>query len=118
MVLDANAEHVERMRDPGLELDVLGERADGAARRLRRSVRAADGAFDFGLVTLKAADLEAALPALRDRVDAFVSLGNGLVQDRVASLVGGERLLAGTVEWGATNLGPGRLRADDARTRS
>jgi 2-dehydropantoate 2-reductase len=25
MVLDANEEHVARMRDPGLELDVLGE---------------------------------------------------------------------------------------------
>jgi 2-dehydropantoate 2-reductase len=108
MVLDANEEHVARMRDPGLELDVLGE---------RRTVQldaygdpsALPAAPEFALVTLKAAYLQAALPALRDQVQTFVSLGNGLVQDRVASLVGEERLLIGTVEWGATNLGPGRL---------
>lgn len=108
MVLDANAEHVERMRDPGLELDVLGER-----RTVKLDAYADPSELpaepEFALVTLKAAYLQAALPALRDRVETFVSLGNGLVQDRVASLVGEERLLIGTVEWGATNLGPGRL---------
>jgi len=62
-------------------------------------------------VTLKAQNLEAALPEIvdRDLVDVFVGLGNGLVQDRVAALVGRERLVAGIVEWGATNLAPGHL---------
>lgn len=108
MVLDANCEHVARMRDPGLELDELGERR---TVRLDAYSDPAElpAAPDFALVTLKAAYLQAALPGLRDRVQTFVSLGNGLVQDRVASLVGAERLLIGTVEWGATNLGPGRL---------
>jgi 2-dehydropantoate 2-reductase len=75
------------------------------------SVAELDGRFDFGLITLKAPSLEAALPEIveRDLVDVFVGLGNGLVQDRVAALVGGERLVAGIVEWGATNLGPGHL---------
>jgi 2-dehydropantoate 2-reductase len=36
-------------------------------------------------------------------------LGNGLVQERIAGIVGEENLIWGTVEWGATNLGPGRL---------
>ena len=31
------------------------------------------------------------------------------MQDRIAELVGPERLIAGLVEWGATNLGPGRV---------
>jgi 2-dehydropantoate 2-reductase len=108
MVLDANGEHVARMRHPGLELDQLGERR---TVRLDAYSDPAElpAAPEFALVTLKAAYLQAALPALRDRVQTFVSLGNGLVQDRVASLVGSERLLVGTVEWGATNLGPGRL---------
>ncbi|MBA2713475.1 MAG: ketopantoate reductase family protein, partial [Rubrobacteraceae bacterium] len=39
----------------------------------------------------------------------FVSLGNGLVQDRIAAIVGGDNLVVGTVEWGATNLGAGQL---------
>jgi 2-dehydropantoate 2-reductase len=109
-VLDANEEHVERMRDEGLLIDDLGEE-----RRVRLEARAdpaeLDGPFDFALITLKAPHLESALGPLRDLglVDTFVSLGNGLVQERVAGIVGGEHLIWGTVEWGATNLGPGRL---------
>ena len=31
------------------------------------------------------------------------------MQDRLAELVGPDNLIAGIVEWGATNLGPGHL---------
>jgi 2-dehydropantoate 2-reductase len=109
-VLDADEEHVERMRGDGLFIDDLGEE-----RRVRLEAHAdpaqLDGPFDFALITLKAPHLESALGPLRDLglVDTFVSLGNGLVQERVAGIVGGERLIWGTVEWGATNLGPGSL---------
>jgi 2-dehydropantoate 2-reductase len=108
-VLDANREHVERMRE-GLLLDDLGRE-----RRVAIEAHADPGElgdrFDFALVTLKAAFHEAALTPLRERdaADCFVSLGNGLVQERIAELVGPERLIAGIVEWGATNLGPGHL---------
>jgi 2-dehydropantoate 2-reductase len=108
MVLDADEEHVAALRDPGLRLERLSEESrvklDAYADADELPARA-----DFALVTLKAAYLEPALAPLRDRADNFVSLGNGLVQDRVADLVGAERLLIGTVEWGATNLGPGHL---------
>jgi len=109
-VLDANAEHVERMRDPGLLLDELGEE-----RHVRLDAHAdpseLEDPFDFALVTLKAPHLEAALGPLVERglAETFVSLGNGLVQDRIAGIVGGENLVVGTVEWGATNLGAGHL---------
>ena len=107
-VLDADREHVERLRGDGLELDDLGEQ-----RRIVIEAHAdpddLDERFDFALVTLKAAFHEAALPPLRDAAQHFVSLGNGLVQDRIAELVGPERLIGGLVEWGATNLGPGRV---------
>jgi 2-dehydropantoate 2-reductase len=98
------------MRGDGLIIDDLGEE-----RRVRLEAHAdpaqLDGPFDFALITLKAPHLESALGPLRDLelVDTFVSLGNGLVQERVAGIVGGERLIWGTVEWGATNLGPGHL---------
>jgi 2-dehydropantoate 2-reductase len=108
MVLDANREHVARMRDPGLELDQLGERRT-VKLDAYSDLAKLPAAPQFALISLKAAYLQAALPPLRDHVETFVSMGNGLVQDRVASLVGSERLLIGTVEWGATNLGPGRL---------
>src|SRR5918998_3121123 len=109
-VLDADEEHVGRMRDPGLLLDELGEE-----RQVRLDAHAdvsdLEDPFDFALVTLKAPHLEAALGPLVERglARAYVSLGNGLVQDRIAAIVGGENLIVGTVEWGATNLGPGHL---------
>ena len=43
---------------------------------------------------------------------SFVSLGNGLIQDRMAEIVGLDRLLSCIVEWGGTNLGPGRVVRD------
>jgi len=109
-VLDANREHVERMRDPGLLLDELGEE-----RHVRLDAHADpldfEDPFDLALVTLKAPHLEAALGPLVERglARTFVSLGNGLVQDRIAEIVGDGNLIVGTVEWGATNLGAGHL---------
>ena len=109
-VLDANEEHVEKLRDPGLLVDDLGEE-----HRVRLDAHSdppdLQDSFDFALVTLKAPHLEAALGPLVERglAKAFVSLGNGLVQDRIARIVGRENLIVGTVEWGATNLGVGHL---------
>ena len=109
-VLDANEEHVERMRGSGLLLDDLGEE-----RRVRidayTSPAELDGPFDFALITLKAPYLETALGPLLERglVETFVSLGNGLVQERMTGIVGEGNVIWGTVEWGSTNLGPGHL---------
>jgi 2-dehydropantoate 2-reductase len=109
-VLDANAEHVRLMRSPGLRFDELGSesyvRIDAVAGPEQLT-----GRFDFALVTLKAPFLETALAPLvrHDRVDTYVSLGNGLVQDAVEAVVGADRFLVGVTEWGATNLGPGHL---------
>jgi 2-dehydropantoate 2-reductase len=109
-VLDANRVHAERMRDPGLVFEDLGEKGQV---RVDAHTGAAElhGRFDFALITLKATHLEAALRPLaeRDVADSFVSLGNGLVQERIAGLVGADRLIAGTVEWGAATLGPGHV---------
>ena len=109
-VLDANAQHVARMRDPGLVIDVLGEE-----RRVELEAHAdpadLDGPFVFALVTLKAPHLEEALTPLVEHnlARTYVSLCNGLVQERMAGIVGDGDLIWGTVEWGSTNLGPGRL---------
>jgi 2-dehydropantoate 2-reductase len=109
-VLDANEEHVERMREDGLLIDDLGEE-----RRIKLDAHTGaaglDGPFDFALITLKAPHLRSALGPLLEGglVETFVSLGNGLVQERIAGIVGEEALIWGTVEWGSTNLGPGHL---------
>ena len=109
MVLNANAEHAAPMRDPGLELDRLGERRTSASYDAYTDPSQLPAEPEFALVTLKAAHLESALTPLRERAGTFVSLGNGVVAERIADLVGADALLIGTVEWGATNLGPGRL---------
>jgi 2-dehydropantoate 2-reductase len=112
-VLDAHAEHAAALRDPGL---VYAEA--GAEHRVRldavTSVEELDGDYDFALVAIKAPVHPAALPPLAasGRVACFASLGNGLIQDRMAELVGAERLLACLVEWAGSNAGPGRLVRD------
>jgi 2-dehydropantoate 2-reductase len=112
-VLDANEEHVARLRDPGL---VYEERGAEHTVRLDAVTRAEelDGRFDLALIGVKAPLHEVALEPLveRDAAAAYCSLGNGLIQDRLAALVGRDRLLACLVEWGGTNLGPGRVVRD------
>lgn len=108
-VLDTNREHVRLMRDLGL---LLGESDD--ERRVRVEEAYADpgdlgGEFDFALLTLKASHLEEAAEPLRDIVATFVPLGNGLAEERVARVVGADHVLGGTVEWGATTLGPAHV---------
>lgn len=109
-VLDAHTEHVRLMRAPGLRFDALGAESRVVIDAVDRPEEL-QGRFDFALVTLKAPHLHSALGPLAagDRVGAYVSLGNGLVQDRVGEIVSADRLLVGVTEWGATNLGPGHL---------
>jgi 2-dehydropantoate 2-reductase len=111
VALDANREHVERLRDPGLTLDRLDESVQ-VRLEAYTSVDEIEGEFDFALISVKAPAIEAALTPLveRDMVNSYVSLGNGVVHDRISAIVGAERLLVGTVELGATNLGPGHVR--------
>jgi 2-dehydropantoate 2-reductase len=113
VVLDANAEHVAALRNPGLVYE-----QDGAERAARleavESVAELDGEFDFALVAIKAPLHDAVLPPLVERggIGAFASMGNGLIQDRMEAMVGAGNLLACIVEWGGSNVGPGRLVRD------
>jgi 2-dehydropantoate 2-reductase len=109
-VLDADREHVQRMRDPGLEVDLVGE-SHTVPLIAVSDVSELSGTYEFGLVTLKAPHIRTALKPLVEMqcVDLFVSLGNGLVQNRIQEVIGSDRLLVGTVSWGATNLGPGHV---------
>ena len=109
-VLDANREHALRLNSPGLAID---EGGTTSMVIVDACSEASDliGRFDFAFSMVKAPYLEAALTPLveMDLVDTYVSFGNGLVQQRVQSVVGQERLLVGLVEWGATNLGAGHV---------
>ena len=73
-----------------------------------------EGEFDFALVAVKSPLHHVALEPLvaRGGIGAFVSMGNGLIQDRMEGIVGQGNLLACIVEWGGSNVGPGRLIRD------
>ena len=110
VVLDADREHVERLRGDGLLLDDLGDERRVVVEACADPDELGER-FDFALVTLKAPYLDVALtPLVRGGlVDTYVSLGNGLVQNNVQAMVGADRLVIGITEWGATNLGAGHL---------
>jgi 2-dehydropantoate 2-reductase len=113
VVLDTNEEHVARLRDPGL---IIEEEGGESTVPLEAVVSAdeLDGDFDFALIAVKSPFHRAALEPLAatGKVESFVSLGNGLIQDRMAEFVGADRLLSCIVEWGGDNLGPGRVVRD------
>jgi 2-dehydropantoate 2-reductase len=113
VVLDANEQHVEQLRGPGLTYQEPGAEHTVVLDAVS-SAAELDGDFDFALIAVKSPFHRAALEPLvaLGNVGTFVTLGNGLIQDRIAELVGPDRLLSCIVEWGGTNLGPGRLVRD------
>ena len=113
VVLDTNEAHVARLRDPGLTFEEAGAEHTVPLEAVE-SAGELEGEFDFGLVAVKSPFHRAALEPLAatGKVETFVSLGNGLIQERMAELVGADRLLSCLVEWGGNNLGPGRVVRD------
>jgi 2-dehydropantoate 2-reductase len=113
VVLDTNAEHVARLRHPGLIIEEEGGESTVPLEAVT-SADELDGEFDFALIAVKSPFHRAALEPLAatGKVESFVSLGNGLIQDRMAEIVGADRLLSCIVEWGGNNLGPGRVVRD------
>jgi 2-dehydropantoate 2-reductase len=113
VVLDTDDAHVARLREPGLTFMEAGAEHVVALDAVTTAGELS-GRFDFALVTVKAPFHRAALEPLAASRDiaAFVSLGNGLIQDALAGLVGGDRVLACIVEWGGTHEGPGRAVRD------
>ena len=89
VVLDTNEEHVARLRQPGLTYEEEGAEHT-VALEAAGSADELDGEFDFVLVAVKSPFHQAALEPLAasGKVASFVSLGNGLIQDRMAHVVG------------------------------
>lgn len=91
-------------------------RGDGAPRKLPGEVLAAvpqgGPGFDYVFFATQPSDLEAAAAAAAPALKAdgrAVVLQNGLCEERVAKIVGPERVLGGIIAWGASTEGPGRF---------
>lgn len=68
------------------------------------------GLFDVALLAMKATAVEDAAREVLPRLSAtgfVVTLQNGIVEDRVAGIVGRDRLIGALVGWGATMHAPG-----------
>ena len=110
VVLDANEAHAAKLNDPGL---VINDAAPVKVEAVT-SVDQLEGEFDFALIAVKSPLHAVVIPPLVERgeIEAFVTLGNGLIQDRIEAMVGEGNLLACLVEWGGSNVGPGELIRD------
>ncbi len=85
---------------------------DGEERVIRGSVSAApEGSYDLVILATQPPQVEeaarTALPHLANDGQVIV-LQNGLCEERVASVVGGERVIGAIVAWGASMKEPGR----------
>lgn len=85
---------------------------DGEQRVVRGKIAPApEGSYDLCILATQPPNVEqAALTALRHLADdaQVVVLQNGLCEDRVASIVGPDRVIGGIVAWGASMPEPGR----------
>ncbi len=85
---------------------------DGEERSIRGWISPApEGRYDLCILATQPPNVEdaarAALPHLNDDAQVVV-LQNGLCEDRIATIVGGERVIGGIVTWGASMPEPGR----------
>jgi len=113
VVLDSDERHVQLLREPGPDVPGSRRRAHRRAGRGQLGHRAR-GRVRLRMIAVGSPFHRAALEPLGAvcKVDAFVSLGNGLLRERMAQLVGVDHLLSCSVQWGRTNVGPGRLVCD------
>ena len=68
------------------------------------------GLYDIVILAMKATSVEAAAERVRDYLSPegyVVTLQNGVVEDKVASILGRDKVIGGLVGWGATMQGPG-----------
>jgi 2-dehydropantoate 2-reductase len=115
IVVDTHLEHVQLLREPGLEVGGL----DGG-RVTKLNARTPDeleshGSPEVVLLAVRsqatATALDAVLPHLTETSDV-VSLQNGLNEDVISAKVGAERTVGCVVGFGATWIAPGRVSLD------
>jgi 2-dehydropantoate 2-reductase len=111
-VFDTNAEHVAKLRDPGL---VMGGLEDAVPVPLDASTSVPSGVFDVIFLAVRSSATAVALAQLETAIGPatdVVSLQNGLNEDAIAAVVGAERTIGCVVGFGATWLEPGHVELD------
>lgn len=103
-----------RLTTPAGRLAVPAERLVGTgalgSRIVHTDLVTVDGPFDIVLLAMKATGVEQAARAVGPLLAAdgyAVTLQNGIVEDRVAAILGHRRVIGALVGWGATMDAPG-----------
>lgn len=112
-VVDNNDEHVRKLRERGLIVDGVD---NGVSTSLRATTTVPDGLRpDVVLLAVRSnatrSAVDSILPCLLDNSDV-VSLQNGINEDAIAQLVGGDRVIGCVVGIGVTWIEPGRVSLD------
>ena len=102
VLVDVHEEHVQALNDRGARITGHAE--------LTVPVNAVtpggmDGIYELIIYLVKTVYDEQALPGVLPHIDedsSVITLQNGVPEEKVASIVGGERTLGGAVGWGAT----------------
>ncbi len=113
VLLDVWKEHVEAINDNGLKIEGIGgNRVIDGIRACTEPLLA--GEADIVFVFVKSSHTAEAMESARclmGQETKILTLQNGLGNvDVLSSLVGQDRIIAGTTAHGATLLGPGRIR--------
>jgi 2-dehydropantoate 2-reductase len=109
VVVDADPEHVARLRDPGLVVDGDDPRPVPLDASLPDDAAALDRPCDLLLLAVRSEATERALRPFAGRARDVVSLQNGLNESRIAALVGAERTIGCVVSFAATWVEAGRV---------
>ncbi|GAB1485876.1 2-dehydropantoate 2-reductase [Aminivibrio sp.] len=112
-LIDIWKEHMDRINASGLSIEgVRGERVISSLRGVTDPKEV--GEADLVIVFVKATATKAAMEGARSLLGpetAVLTLQNGLGNgEKLAEVIGGERVLAGITGHGCTLLGPGRIR--------
>ena len=116
LVVDADPVHVALLREPGIAVGTAeGETVTPLDAITPADATARTGTCDVLVLAVRWQTTEAALTPLLERLAPdgdVVSLQNGLSCEKVAAIAGAGRTVGCAVGFGATYLGPGRVRLD------
>lgn len=111
-----NVQLVTRYNDLADRISSVGITITGAKGNFKfpipsvARVRDAEGPFDFIFIATKANDLEQPVIEAKSLLNSngkIVSIQNGIVEEKIASIVGADRVIGCVVGWGATYHKPG-----------
>ena len=107
-LVDPFSEHVDKINRDGLR--VIGELGEHIVKVPAVTPDNLDGTFDLAFLAVKAVDTDDAIEAARGHMSdeaPVVSLQNGIIEEQIAGLIGGERTIGASTHYSATFEAPG-----------